>query len=92
MSSVPPNAPLQNEPTPDNLVGIPACREEEQPSLHERGRGDRVRKNGGKKRRNGTVVPLVQRQPTPDELAGIPVSAEANEELTVRPRRPRRQS
>jgi hypothetical protein len=82
MSTPKPDSPLHDKPTPDDLAGTPVCQEEDTPTL-------RVR---GSRRTRGRGAPPAsspQSPPTADDLAGIPVSAEGEEDLTVRPRKPR---
>jgi hypothetical protein len=94
MSSPSPESrsPRFDKPKPEDLAGIPACLEEDNPRL------------GTQESQDPQVVmhPTVlvggslpgwraNRPPTADDLAGIPVCAEGDEDLTVRPRKPHQQ-
>jgi hypothetical protein len=81
-----------DKPTPDDLAGTPVCMEEDRPTIRVLGaRGVRVRGRGGKSIRGAPLAQSSPTRPTADDLAGISVSAEGEEDLTVRPRKPRRQ-
>ena len=73
------------KPEPEDLAGIPVCKEED-------GFASRVgaaRGSGASTvRPTSPDVPLTL--PTADDLAGIPVSVEGNEIVEARPRRPHR--
>jgi hypothetical protein len=88
MSTPVPDPHGHDKPAPDDLAGIPVCKEEDNPTIRARGaRGVRVRGRGGKRVRGAPPAPS-QAPPTADDLAGIPVSAEGDEDVKVRPRKP----
>jgi hypothetical protein len=91
MSTTTPDSHGQDKPAPHDLAGTPVCKEEDNPTIRaRRARGVRVRGRGGKRARGAPPAPP-QPPPTADDLAGIPVSAEGDEEVKVRPRKPHRQ-
>jgi hypothetical protein len=87
MSAPKPDRRGPEQPTADDLAGIPVAKEEKNPAM--RLRGGRARGRGGIKVR-GTPPASPPGPPSADDLAGIPVSAEGNEEVMARPRKPRR--
>jgi hypothetical protein len=92
MSTPKPHAPRHDQPTPDDLAGVPVCQEEDQPPIRVRkSRGPKVRGRGSKRSRGATPAPAPPGPPTADDLAGIPVLAEGEEDLTIRPWKPRPQ-
>ena len=89
MSTTTPDSHGHDKPTPDDLAGTPVCKEEDGPTIRVRGaRGVGVRGRGGKRVRGAPPAPP-QAPPTADDLAGIPVSAEGDEDVKVRPPKPR---
>jgi hypothetical protein len=71
-------------PTADDLAGVAACIEENDPTIRLRSaRLSRTRDGAGEPSAPDTI----ERAPTPDDLAGIPVCAEEHEDLTIRPRK-----
>jgi hypothetical protein len=71
-------------PTADDLAGVPACIEENDPTILLRSAQlSRTRDRAGEPSAPRTI----ERAPTPDDLAGIPVFAEEHEDLTIRPRK-----
>jgi hypothetical protein len=75
---------LPHKPTPDDLAGTPACKEEDHASVKVRGRG---RQTG----RATLPASPPEGPPTADDLAGIPVCVEGGEDRTVRPSKRRQQ-
>jgi hypothetical protein len=69
-------------PSPDNLAGIPACKEE---SL-----AVTIRETGVEKEKTDVSAASSRVVPTADQLAGVPITADGKEDLTVRPRKPRK--
>ena len=89
MSAPKPDLNLHAKPTPDDLAGTPVCKEELNSKIRIRGSGSaRVRGPRRKRGRGAPAAPQPQGPPTADDLAGIPVSAEDEEDLIVRPRKP----
>ncbi len=71
-------------PTADDLAGVPAYIEENDPTIRLRdAQLSRTRDGAGEPSAPGTI----ERAPTADDLAGIPVCAEEHEDLTIRPRK-----
>jgi hypothetical protein len=87
MSAPRPDTPRHSVPTPDDLAGIPACKEEDNPTI----RVYEARDTKGQGRAGTSVSGAPPGPPTPDDLAGIPVEAEGEEEVVVRPRNPPQQ-
>jgi hypothetical protein len=85
MSAPIPESARYDNPTPDDLAGIPACIEEDHPTIRSRGSQSRkaVRTRGSLGGPSGRRI--AEDTPTADDLAGIPISAEGDEDLTVRP-------
>jgi len=81
MSSAKGGSNPRKKPTADDLAGVPVCLEEDHPTLF----------SGKKSDRGPFVVAPLTRTPTADDLAGVPVCAEGEEDLTRRPRKPRKQ-
>jgi hypothetical protein len=80
MSSARRDLDPHHKPTPDDLAGTPACKEEDLPMIHARvQRSTKVRERGLNSAR---PAPPTDGPPTADDLAGIPVSAEGKEDLT----------
>lgn len=84
-------SPHYEKPEPEDLSGIPVCFEEHNPTVVAQGRqGEQpvgrpeIEARGAFRRSRGN------RPPTADDLAGIPVCAEGDEDLTVRPRKPKK--
>jgi hypothetical protein len=91
MSNPLPGARGHDNPTPDDLAGIPVSIEEDRPAIRARApRGANVRGGGGTRAPGAPPAPP-QAPPTADDLAGTPVCAEGAEDVTVRPRKPRGQ-
>jgi hypothetical protein len=89
MSTATPDSQGHEQPTPEDLAGIPVCKEEDNPTIRVRkSRGVRVRGYGGKRVRGASPAPP-QAPPTADDLAGTPASAEGEEDVKIRPRKPR---
>ena len=90
MNTAIPESSSQDKPTPQNLTGTPACIEEDHPTIRLHGPQAPNAANA----RGGTGGPserrTVERTPTVDDLAGIPVCAEGDEDLTIRPRKPKK--
>jgi hypothetical protein len=82
MSSPKSDSSLPHQPTPNDLAGAPVCKEEGVDTIDVRG----LRKVNG---RGAPPTPLPPGPPTADKLAGVPVTAEGEEDLTVRPAKPR---
>jgi hypothetical protein len=81
-----PNRDLNlHQPTPDDLAGAPVCREEGIDTIDVRG-------SSSIPPRAAPPPPLAQGPPTANDLAGAPVTAEGEEDLTVRPWRPRKKA
>lgn len=75
-------------PTPDDLAGTPACRDEKDHPIQKHGlRRTRGRGRGKKKLRPAETAAASAAAPTADDLAGIPVSVEGKEDVTVRTRK-----
>ncbi len=87
MSTRIPESTRSDKPSPEDLAGVPACMEEDQPTVQMRGsrapRAVRSRGSTGAAPRSR----IMKRTPTADDLGGIPVCAEGDEDLTVRPRK-----
>jgi hypothetical protein len=73
-----------DNPTPDDLAGIPVCREET--SSPGRARATTRTAERGVRARASSSSP----KPTPDDLAGICVSGTGKEDVAVRPGKKRR--
>ena len=86
MNTAIPESSSHDRPTPQDLTGVPACIEEDHPTVRLRGpQAGRIHGSvGGPHGRRTT-----ERTPTVDDLAGIPVCVEGDEDLTVRPRKPK---
>ena len=74
MNTPTPKEPRHNKPTPDDLAGTPACREEG-PTVRPGSPGVRARG-----RRGGAEPPPLQGLPTAGDLAGTPFCCEEEEE------------
>jgi len=91
MSTPIPEPTRSDKPTPDDLAGVPACIEEDQPTMQVRGSQaprQTVRSRGSTGGTPGRRI--MERTPTADDLAGIPVCAEVDEDLTMPPRKPKK--
>ena len=87
MNTAIPESSSPDRPTPEDLTGVPACIEEDHPTIRLLG-PQAVRTRGGTDGPDGRRT--MDRTPTVDDLAGIPVCAEGDEDLTVRPRKPKK--
>jgi hypothetical protein len=81
MSTPPADTQSHNKPAPEDLAGTTVCKEEDNATSRVRGRGRKIVR--------GAPPAPPQAPPTADDLAGTPVSAEGEEDLTVRPRKPK---
>jgi hypothetical protein len=82
------NSPHFDDPTADDLAGVPLCLDEDQPSLRVRGSKppEAIRTRGSV--RGASAHGIEAHAPTDEDLAGIPIFAEGDEDLMVRPRKP----
>jgi hypothetical protein len=85
MSSPKRDPESHNPPTADDLAGVPVCREEGIDTIDVRG-------SSSVQPRGIPPLPLPPGPPTANDLAGVPVTAEGEEDLTVRPWKPRQKA
>jgi hypothetical protein len=88
MSAPTPDSKRSDKPTPDDLAGIPICKEEMKAATRlDSSVGGGMTRHG--EEHDSNEPPAPPGRPTADDLAGIPVSAEGEEDLTIRPRKTR---
>ena len=90
MSTPSSRSPRNDGPAPEDLAGVPACFEDDQPEVRLGGSQPRkgVRTRGAIVESSGSQKKKMT--PSADDLAGIPVSAEGDEDLTARRWKPKK--